>query len=157
MTKHKRRSRHRPARRSPRTRSNAHHLYPEGWRSGDWCVPFEDGEHACIHHGHTAPDDHSLCGPSIFCCRKAAELYVALFPDSAEARAEWELTEAAHIATWMQANDKGPGVQVLYFVFCDPIRPDGLLAAGLHRSVARQVLFRRVPLERYAGDADRLC
>ena len=50
----------------------------------------------------------------------------------------------------MQANDRGLGVQVFYFVFCDPARPDGLLATGLHRSVTRQVLFRRVPLERYA-------
>lgn len=39
-------------------------------------VPFQDGG-ACIHHGHaTDPDDHSLCGPSIFCCRKAAARYV---------------------------------------------------------------------------------
>ena len=57
----------------------------------------------------------------------------------------------------MQANDRGLGVQVFYFVFCDPARPDGLLATGLHRSVARQVLFRRVPLEKYADDAERLC
>jgi hypothetical protein len=152
MTKHKKR----PGR-SPRARARTHHIYPEGWQPGDWCVPFEDGEHACIHHGHTAPDDHSQCGPSIFCCRKAANRYAALFPDSAEARAQWELTEAAHIATWMQANDRGPGVQVFYFVFCDPVRPDGLLVIGLHRSVARQVLFGRVQLERHADGAERLC
>ena len=83
MTRRKKRPR-----RSPRARAGTHHVYPEGRRPGDWCVPFEDGEHACIHHGHTAPDDHSQCGPSIFCCRKAAELYIALYPDSAEARAK---------------------------------------------------------------------
>jgi hypothetical protein len=144
--------------RALRNRAGTHHVYPEGWRPGDWYVPFEDGEHACMHHGHdTAPDDHSLCGPSIFCCRKAAERYIALLPGSNEARAEWELTEGSHIATWTRPSDRGLGVQVLYFVFCDPARPGGLLAIGLHRSTAGPVLSRRVPLDRYAADAERLC
>ena len=45
----------------------------------------------------------------------------------------------------------------LFFVFCDPDRPDGLLVVCLERAAARQVLFRRVPLERFAGEAQRLC
>ena len=84
-------------------------------------------------------------------------MYMDLEPESAEAHAQWELTEAEHIATWLEPSDTGPGVNVLYFVFCDPVRPNGLLAIGLDRTAARQVLFRRVPLERYADRADRLC
>lgn len=66
------------------------HDYPPGWRPDDWLVPYIDGG-ACIHHGHTAPDDHSLCGPALFCCRRAAARYVALHPESCEAEATWEL------------------------------------------------------------------
>jgi hypothetical protein len=83
-------------------------------------------------------------------------LYLSLFPDSAEAGADWQPTEAAHIATWTKANDTGPGVNVLYFVFCDPTRSDGLLVIGLRRPEARAVLFRDVPLERQVDNAQRL-
>jgi hypothetical protein len=113
-------------------------------------VPFVGGG-ACIHHGHTNPDDHSLCGPAIFCCRKAAAHYVALFPDSCEAQATWELTTADHICGWI-----AHGVQVIYFVFCDPKRPNGLLAIGLSRAIAPDILWRRTPLEHHAAAADRL-
>ena len=144
MKRRNKRPQRRRSSRPPRT----HHVYPQGWKAGDWVVPFEYGEHACIHHGHTDPDDHSSCGPAIFCCEKAASLYVELFPESIEARSEWQLTEAAHIATWLDA-----GVNVLYFVFCDPHRQHGVLAIGLAGQHARQVLFKRVSLERYADEA----
>jgi hypothetical protein len=78
-------------------------------------------------------------------------LYVNVFPEGAEARSEWQLTDAAHLATWMDA-----GVNVLYFVFCDPERSDGLLVMGLIGQYAREVLLKRVPLEQYAGEAERL-
>jgi hypothetical protein len=127
------------------------HIYPEGWNPDDWLVPFVEGRNACMHHGHPDPDDHSLCGPALFCCVKSASLYVDLFPESDEAGSEWQLTEAAHIATWMDA-----GVNVLFFVFCDPARRDGLLAIGLHGQQAREVLLKRIPLEHHVDEAQRL-
>ena len=147
MKKRKKRPRRRRFGRAPRT----HHHYPKGWNADDWIVPFGDGEHACLHHGHSDPDDHSGCGPSIFCCSKACASYTDLFPDSVEARADWQLTEAGHIATWMDA-----GVNVLFFVFCEPERPDGLLVIGLAGDKARQVLLKEIPLDPYAGEAQRL-
>jgi len=133
-----------------RPQSRARHDYPSGWRPDDWLVPYIDGG-ACIHHGHTDPDDHSLCGPAIFCCRKAAARYVALLPDSCEAQATWELTAADHLLGWMRR-----GVRVLYFVFCDPERSDGLLAIGLSGADLPAILRRHIALERHAGAADRL-
>lgn len=128
----------------------ARHDYPPGWRADDWLVPFSGGS-ACIHHGHTDPDDHSLCGPAIFCCRRAAARYVALFPDSCEATANWELTEAAHLLGWIRK-----GVHLFYFVFCDPERPEGLLATGLAGEVLPAILRRRIALDANAAQADRL-
>ncbi len=133
MTKRKRRFKRRLSTHPGRTR----HSYPKGRKPDDWVVPFKDGEHACIHHGHTNPDDHGLCGPTIFCCAKAASLYVDIFPKGAEARSEWQLTDAAHLATWMDA-----GVNVFYFVFCDPERSDGLLVMCLIGQYAREVLLK---------------
>ena len=142
----RRRGRTVPAAPEPRVR----HDYPPGWRPNDWLVPFSGGG-ACIHHGHTDPNDHSLCGPAIFCCRRAAARYVTLFPDSCEATANWELTETAHLLGWIQK-----GVHLFYFVFCDPERPEGLLATGLAGEVLPAILRRRITLDAYAAQADRL-
>ena len=126
------------------------HAYPPGWRPDTWLVPFIDGS-ACIHHGHTAPDDHSLCGPSIFCCRQSAARYVALHPDGGEAQAIWKPMVALHLLGWIEN-----GVQVFYFIFCDLKRPDGLLAIGLPRETIPAILRRRISLDGYAASADRL-
>jgi len=126
------------------------HIYPDGWEPNHWIIPF-DGDNAVIHHGHSDPEDHSLCGPTLFCCAKSASLYIEAFPESAEAQANWEMTEAAHVAAWLDA-----GVKVLYFVFCDPDSEDGLLAGGFTDEKAREVLFKVIPIEEFAPRANRL-
>jgi len=126
------------------------HIYSADWKPDHWLVPYLS-ENALIQHGHTAADDHSLCGPMVYCCANAQRVFVESFPDSAAARASWELTEAAHIAAWMDA-----GANVIYFIFCDPVRPEGLLAGGLSGAEARQVLFHQVHLEQFADRANRI-
>lgn len=127
------------------------HQIPKSWRPFDWFVPFID-DHACIHHGHGLDDDdHSRCGPVLFCCGKALARYLHLFPQSDEAQAEWRLTPADHIAGWL---DKG--VAVLYFVFCDPQRPEGLWAIGLAEEPLRQTLYQQLPLESHLDQANPL-
>jgi hypothetical protein len=126
------------------------HIYPKGWDALDWLVPYT-GDNAVIHHGHSDPSDHSLCGPTLFCCANSRQLFIDTFPEGEESNASWEVTGAEHIATWLEA-----GVQVLYFIFCDPVRPGGLLAGGLNGEEARQVLFKEVLIEHYAGRAARL-
>lgn len=132
------------ARRSP------WHIYPPGWKSNHWLVPYQ-GDAALIHHGHSDASDHSQCGPLLFCCAKAQQTFVEGFPESDEAKADWGLTEAEHIHEWMQH-----GVQVLYFIFCDPVSPRGLFAGGLSGEQARQALFRERLLEEFTGNATRL-
>lgn len=132
-------------------RKSPWHIYPEKWNPLSWLVPFK-GENAVIRHGHTSQDDHSLCGPVLFCCAKSQELFQNTFPESAEASAtSWQITESDHIAAWMDA-----GVSVLYFVFCDPVRPKGLLTGGISGTEARQALYKKVPLEHYSERANRL-
>ena len=43
----------------------------------EWCVLFHDN-HAIIYHGHVDPNDHSDCGPKVFCCPKAAQLLIQI-------------------------------------------------------------------------------
>lgn len=134
----------------PGARRSPWHIYPADWKAGSWLVPYI-GDNAVIHHGHTSAEDHSLCGPMIFCCVRSRQAFVELYPDSAPAKATWERTDAAHILSWLDA-----GVNVVYFVFCDPIRPEGLLAGGLSADEARLVLNEQVLLEQYAEQAGRI-
>ena len=135
---------------SPGLRKSPWHIYPPDWKETHWLVPYQ-GENALIRHGHTSPDDHSLCGPVLFCCAKSQQLYLETFPEDETTKASWELTEADHIAAWLAS-----GVGVLYFVFCDPVRPQGLLTGGLSGEEARHVLNKNTPLEAYADRATRL-
>lgn len=144
------RRRHSPQSRRRIRRRGTQHSYPEDWKADDWLVPYI-GEGAIIHHGHEDPDDHSLCGPRIFCCAKAASIYVEMFPDSTEAEANWQLTKASTITGWMDA-----GVNAIYFVFCDPERPLGLLFTGFFGDTARRVIEKQVPLEEFAEGAERI-
>src|SRR5512139_2530209 len=132
---------------NPIIRRSPWHVYPQGWQPNQWLIPYE-GENAAIIHGHTDPEDHSLCGPVLFCCANSQELYLEAFPESTEAQASWELTQAEHIISWLDA-----GVNVLYFVFCDPVRPQGLLAGGLSGEEARRVVVKAIPIEQFAEKA----
>jgi hypothetical protein len=122
------------------------------WRARQWYVPFQNG-HAVIYHGHEGPDDHSLCGPQVFCCSNAAHLLVQTHPDAVPADAEWELAGSELLASWMGRG----GPTVYYFFFCDPDDPNVIRFAGVSGPHLRDVLFKRRPLDEYLTTADRIC
>jgi len=117
----------------------APHLYPPHWQPLDWLVPF-DGEQLFIQHHHADPTDHSRCGPLLFCCLLAIEKYQRL-PDHPLQQVEWQLQSATEMAARLP-----PGDPSLYFIFCDPIRPDGLVALGLNGDTRQAILFKQQPL-----------
>lgn len=126
------------------------HIFPPEWRDLDWLVPYH-GANALIHHGHSDPNNHSECGPSVFCCEKSRDLFTREFPNSDEAGASWGITSAEQVVCWFET-----GVKMIYFVFCDPVRPKGLLAGGLHGDMAKQALLKEISLENFADRATRI-
>lgn len=122
------------------------------WNEMEWYVPFNDGR-AIIYHGHEDPDDHSECGPRVFCCPKAAHLLLQIDPSCVLADADWEFTEAEHLASWTH----GAGPQIFYFFFCDPDDRTRLCFCGVPAPELREVLFKRLALDRYLEIADRIC
>lgn len=122
------------------------------WRVMEWYVPFQDG-HAIVYHGHEAADDHSRCGPQVFCCPKAAQLLLQRYPDAIPADAEWEFADAELLASWM-----GPrGPTVYYFFFCDPRDKWVVRFSAVPGTQVRDVLFKRRALDEYLSVADRIC
>jgi hypothetical protein len=116
----------------------------------EWYVPFQDG-HAIIYHGHEDPEDHSLCGPQVFCCPKAAHLLLHIYPNAIPADAEWEFTDSRLLTSWM--DDGGP--TVYYFFFCDPCDRQAVCFSGVSIPDVRDVLLKRRSLDEYLDVSDR--
>lgn len=126
------------------------HEYPEGFSGTDWMVPTSNGN-AVIRHGHTNPTDHSACGPTLFCCTRAARLYSKAFPETPEAKAQWQIIDAGTITSWIEG-----GVKVAYFVFCDPLVETQLRAIGVTDPGVRDIVGKTVAIEDYGEDANVL-
>lgn len=127
------------------------HEYPQHWQQEDWIVPTTGG-HAVIRHGHQDPQDHSACGPILFCCSRSARLYAKAFPETPESKAQWQLIDGRTIIGWFDG-----GVQVAYFVFCDPESETELRAVGISElGNVRDVIRKAVPIERYLEDSNIL-
>lgn len=111
--------------------------YPPDWNPDNWMVPYQEDGRAVLHHDHSAQvDDHSTCGPVIFCCPKSAAAFQMRCP--ASVFAYWQATDAEQIISWLDA-----GVQAVYLVFCNASAPGELYIAGLSGQLARQALLRK--------------
>ena len=117
----------------------------------EWYVPFHDN-HAIIYHGHVDPNDHSDCGPKVFCCPKAAQLLMQIHPNAVPVDAEWKFTRGKDLAAWIGPN----GPQIYYFFFCDPEDSNFLRFVGVAAPEVRDILLKRFPLDPYLVNADRI-
>ena len=141
----------------PRNKTRSHRLGLVGgthgrtWCKMEWYVPFVNG-HAIIYHGHTDADDHSECGPQIFCCPKAARLLRNRHPKAIPGHAEWEFTEGEYLASWM--GEIGP--KVYYVFFCDPQDQTLLRFCGVRTPEVQDVLLKQITLDRYLEHADKI-
>lgn len=125
-----------------------------------WLLLFENG-HACLHHVHTVPNDHLLCGPFVFCCQAAIKKFLKVFPDidcseehsldAGDRQVEIRLIPAEQIITWMDA-----GIQVINFIVCDRDADGGISAAILSGNQARQALNREILLKPYLSSTTAL-
>lgn len=117
------------------------HRFPPTWQPLDWLIP-QEGNQFYIHHGHTNPTDHSACGPLLFCCLLAVDKFQRLPGAPLASLDAWQLKQGSELAPFVER-----GAPMLYFIFCDPVRPEGLWAIGLAGETMWQILFKQQPLE----------
>ncbi|MCB0153420.1 MAG: hypothetical protein KDF65_01395 [Anaerolineae bacterium] len=120
------------------------HLWPVTWQPADWLVAVLADQ--IVQQG---PLGSPVRGPVLFCCLKAFDLQRQYYPASGVAQADWRLTQPAEVETWA-----GSEQQVIYFVFCDPVRWAGLRAIALQGPLLTEVLRRQRPLESLTAYAD---
>jgi hypothetical protein len=113
------------------------------WQASGWLVPFLDGR-AVIHHAYGGCDEHALCGPLVFCCHSAMDLFLLTYPKSELAGVVGEILPSDQIVSWMDA-----GIQAIYFVYCAPEMPSGLAASGMSGNQAREALDKQAPFGKH--------
>lgn len=126
--------------RSPR--SAAIHTYRNGQQPNQWLVPLQTDGYACFYHGHQDSNDHSLCGPQIFCCHKAASQFLAQYPDALSATMTLNPMSPESLLAWLSPT----GPQVFYFYYCDPINRHRVYFQGFSPPLLRPVLRFERPL-----------
>lgn len=119
-------------------------------KQGDsnWVVPIID-EQACIYHGHGDSDDHSLCGPQIFCCPNAAQVLLAIHPNGIDPDAQYYEMEGEDLLEWTAPN-------LFYFWFCDPDDSDSVYFTGVEKEDLPSVLLGQRSIHDWINVADRL-
>lgn len=143
-------ARRRPSPEAAEEAAAPYHQVPTGFEPMDWLVPILGGR-PIIKHVHASPDDHSRCAPAVYCCMRAALLFMDRYPDSDEARAQWQMVDGEVIAGWM-----AQGLPQLYFMFCHPDDSTCLLTIGLRHEAAREAVLKEVALTEYEEEASRI-
>lgn len=129
-------------------RASAKNAQPSQQGDNNWVVPFVN-EHACIYHGHENSDDHSLCGPQIFCCPNAARVLLSVHPNAIDSSAEWCDTTGEFLLEWDHPN-------LFYVWFCDPDDSDSIYFAGVEKDDLPGVLLGRRSIHDWINVSDRL-
>ena len=122
------------------------HLWPSTWRPADWLVVVKGDQIL-----EQSPPEPYLRGPILFCCLKAFDLQAQYYPTSSVAQADWRFTRLSEIEGWANSDQ-----QVVYFVFCDPLRATGLWTIALQGPLLAQVLHRQRPIESLTPYADQV-
>jgi hypothetical protein len=120
------------------------HLWPSTWLPADWLVVVQGDQIL-----EQSPFEPYLRGPILFCCLKAFDLQAQYYPASSVAQADWRFTRLSEIEGWANSDQ-----QVVYFVFCDPLRSTGLWTIALQGPVLAQVLHRQRSIESLTPYAD---
>jgi len=127
-----------------------YHQHPTGFQPMDWLVPILDGR-PIIKHVHHDRADHSQCAPAVYCCMRAALLFMDRYPDSDETRAQWQMVDGETIDGWMTM-----GLPQLFFMFCHPDDSTCLLTIGLKHEAAQEAVLKEFPLTELVDEASRI-
>jgi hypothetical protein len=122
--------------RLPYTQSKARHGYRDGQQASQWLVPLQADGYACFYHGHEEPDDHSWCGPQIFCCHKAATQFLGQHPEVLPANVTLQPMTPDALLAWLSPG----GPSVFYFYFCDPVNRQRVYFQGVAQPILPDVL-----------------
>lgn len=112
--KAKKRSRNR---RRKQGTQGSHHWYRHGQQPNEWIVPLTVGDMPVIYHGHSDPEDHSGCGPQLFCCGRSLALYLQIYLHHLPEDVHFQFHTGSEVVEWYRSMTP----PMIYFYACDPI------------------------------------
>ena len=123
--------------------SASHHWYRHGQERDQWIVPLTAGDMPVILHRHPNPDDHSACGPQLFCCGRSLGLYLDLYRSLLPQDVRFQFLSAAEVDDWYRAMSP----PFLYFYACDPLNPHRAYFLSVPEEEAWDIIHFFLPIE----------
>lgn len=120
----------------------SHHWYRRGQQSNQWIVPLT-ASMPVIYHGHTNPEDHSHCGPQLFCCARSLGLYLAFYQDHLPDDARFQFFSGAEVFDWYRSMTP----PTIYFYACDPVNQQRAYFLSVSEQNAWDIIQFFVPIE----------
>ncbi len=129
--------------RSSRTASPTYHWYRHDQQPDQWVVPLTADDMPAIYHGHTNPEDHSQCGPQLFCCGRSLGLYLALYEDHLPDDVQFQFFSGAEMFDWYRSMNP----PMIYFYACDPVNQKRAYFLSVPEKNAWDIIQFFVPIE----------
>ena len=125
------------------SRTASCHTYRNGQQPNQWIIPLTADHMPVIYHGHTDPDDHSGCGPQLFCCGRSLGLYLASYqhhlPD--------DVTFRFYSGTEVYDSFRAMTPPMIYFYACDPVNQQRAYFLPVPEQNAWDIIQFFVPIE----------
>lgn len=96
-----------------------------------------------IYHGHSDPDDHSRCGPQLFCCGRSLALYLALYQHLLPDDVQFQFLTGSEVFDWFRTM----APPMIYFYACDPINHQRAYFLPISEQNAWDIILFFVPIE----------
>lgn len=122
---------------------NTHHWYRHGQQPNQWIVPLTADDLPVILHAHAEPDDHSGCGPQLFCCGRALALYLEYYRDLLPEDVCFQFGTGSEVADWYRSMTP----PLIYFYACDPVNQQRAYFLSVMEQHAWDIIQFFVPIE----------
>lgn len=127
----------------PQQVSEPHHWYRHNQQPNQWIVPLTEGDMPVIYHGHADSEDHSGCGPQLFCCGRSLALYLKFYQHHLPDDVRFQFLDGPEVFDWYQSMTP----PMIYFYACDPVNQQRAYFLPVMAQHAWDIIQFVVPIE----------
>lgn len=121
----------------------ANHWYRHKQQPKQWIVPLTEGDMPVIYHGHADPEEHSGCGPQLFCCGRSLALFLEFYRHQLPDDVRFQFLDGLEVFDWYQSMTP----PMIYFYACDPVNQQRAYFLPVMAHHAWDIIQFSVPIE----------